>query len=242
MDKIPGRNPVLEALRAGRPMDKLLIAGQRGLEPIISLAKKAGIPMERVDKAQLDRLVPGINHQGVVALIPERDYASLEDIFARAAERAEAPFVLLLDGLQDPQNLGSILRSAEAGGVHGIIIPKHRAVGLTTGAVKAAAGAAEYVPVVQVTNLVRTMEELKGRGLWLAGAEADGELLYFQADLKGPLGLVIGGEGKGLSRLVRENCDFTLRLPLQGALNSLNAGVAAGILIFEVVRQKYACD
>lgn len=208
------------------------------MEELASLAKKRGVPLRQVDREELDILMPEAPHQGVVAFVESYSYASLDEVFDRAAARGEAPLILLLDSLQDPQNLGTLLRSADCGGVHGVIIPKRRAVGLTPGVVRASAGAVEYVPVVQATNLVRTMEELKTRGLWIAGAEADGQQLYYEADLTGPLALVIGGEHRGLGRLVREHCDFTIRLPLRGRLNSLNAAIAGSILIFEVLRQR----
>ncbi|NLN17435.1 MAG: 23S rRNA (guanosine(2251)-2'-O)-methyltransferase RlmB [Firmicutes bacterium] len=240
MDRLPGRNLVMEALKSGRKIEEICLSGTKGLEELILLAKKRGVPLRQVDREELDILMPEAPHQGVVALVESYSYASLEEIFDRAAARGEDPLILLLDSLQDPQNLGTLLRSADCGGVHGVIIPKKRAVGLTPGVVRASAGAVEYVPVVQVTNLVRTMVELKARGLWLAGAEADGQQLYYEADLTGPIGLVIGGEHRGLGRLVREHCDFILRLPLRGRLNSLNAAIAGSILIFEVLRQRAA--
>lgn len=240
MDRLAGRNPVLEALKSGRKIKEICISGTRDMEELVLLAEKRQVPLRQVDHQQLDKLMPEAPHQGVVAFVESYSYASLEEVFARAAQRGEDPLILLLDSLQDPQNLGSLLRSADGGGAHGVVIPKRRAVGLTPGVVRASAGAVEYVPVVQVTNLVRTMEELKTKGLWVAGAEADGEQLYYQADLTGPLALVIGGEDRGLGRLVREHCDFTVRLPLRGRLNSLNAAIAGSILIFEVLRQRAA--
>ena len=238
MDRLPGRNAVIEALRSGSKIKEICISGTSGMEELASLAKKRGVPLRQVDREELDILMPEAPHQGVVAFVESYSYASLDEVFDRAAARGEAPLILLLDSLQDPQNLGTLLRSADCGGVHGVIIPKRRAVGLTPGVVRASAGAVEYVPVVQATNLVRTMEELKTRGLWIAGAEADGQQLYYEADLTGPLALVIGGEHRGLGRLVREHCDFTIRLPLRGRLNSLNAAIAGSILIFEVLRQR----
>ena len=238
MDRLPGRNAVIEALRSGRKIKEICISGTSGMEALASLAKKRGVPLRQVDREELDILMPEAPHQGVVAFVESYSYASLDEVFDRAAARGEAPLILLLDSLQDPQNLGTLLRSADCGGVHGVIIPKRRAVGLTPGVVRASAGAVEYVPVVQATNLVRTMEELKTRGLWIAGAEADGQQLYYEADLTGPLALVIGGEHRGLGRLVREHCDFPIRLPLRGRLNSLNAAIAGSILILEVLRPR----
>jgi 23S rRNA (guanosine2251-2'-O)-methyltransferase len=240
VDRLAGRNPVLEALKSGRKIKEICISGTKGMEELVLLAEKRQVPLRQVNQQQLDKLMPEAPHQGVVAFVESYSYASLEEVFARAAQRGEDPLILLLDSLQDPQNLGSLLRSVDGGGAHGVVIPKRRAVGLTPGVVRASAGAVEYVPVVQVTNLVRTMEELKTKGLWVAGAEADGEQLYYQADLTGPLALVIGGEDRGLGRLVREHCDFTVRLPLRGRLNSLNAAIAGSILIFEVLRQRAA--
>ena len=238
MARLPGRNAVIDALRSGRKFKEICISGSSGRVELASLAKKRGVPLRQVDREELDILMPEAPHQGVVAFVESYSYASLDEVFDRAAARGEAPYILLLDSLQDPQNLGTLLRSADCGGVHGVIIPKRRAVGLTPGVVRASAGAVEYVPVVQATNLVRTMEELKTRGLWIAGAEADGQQLYYEADLTGPLALVIGGEHRGLGRLVRELCDFTIRLPLRGRLNSLNAAIAGSILILEVLRPR----
>jgi 23S rRNA (guanosine2251-2'-O)-methyltransferase len=197
------------------------------------------VPFQRGDRRELDGLGGEVNHQGLAAEVSAYPYVDLEDLLAAARQAAEAPFVLLLDHVQDPQNLGSLLRSAEAIGVHGVVIPGRRAAGVTPAAVRASAGAAEHVRLAQVTNLVRAMEWLKEQGLWLAGLEARPEAqLYTQADLRGALGLVVGSEGQGLARLVRERCDYLIRLPLRGQVESLNAGVAGAIALYEAWRQR----
>jgi 23S rRNA (guanosine2251-2'-O)-methyltransferase len=241
-----GRQPVRETLRAGRrQMFKLLLA--RGMEPagivaeILSLAKQAHVPVQAVDRRELDKLGEEVNHQGLAAEVSGYPYAELAALFDVARQAAELPFLLLLDHVQDPQNLGSLLRTAEAVGVHCVVIPGRRAAGVTPAAVRASAGAAEHVRVAQVTNLVRTMEQLKAGGIWLAGLEALPEAqLYTQAELTGSLGLVIGSEGQGLARLVRETCDFLIRLPMHGQVGSLNAGVAGAVALYEIHRQRAA--
>lgn len=243
-ETIYGRQPVREALRAGRRQTyRLLVAA--GLRhtgivgEVLTLARQAGVPWQEVDRHELDRLGDDANHQGVAAEVSGYPYAELSDLLQAAREAAEPAFLLLLDHLQDPQNLGSLLRSAEAAGVHGVVIPGRRAAGVTPAAVRASAGAAEHVQVALVTNLVRTMKSLQGDGLWLAGLEAMPEaLLYTEADLSGPLGLIVGSEGQGLARLVRETCDFVIRLPLYGQVESLNAGVAGAIALYEARRQR----
>lgn len=238
---IGGRNPVLEALRANHPINKIWIAEQSNrstLRELLQLAKAKGVVIQFVPRKKLDQLAQGVAHQGVLASLSAYPYAELETLFDRAKEREEAPFFLLLDQVEDPHNLGSIMRTAEAAGVHGIIIPKHRAVGLTAAVAKASAGAIEYMPVVRVTNMVRTMEELKERGLWILGTDAQASQDYREADYALPLAVVIGSEGKGISRLVLEQCDFCVRIPLRGKVNSLNASVAAALLIYEVFRQR----
>lgn len=240
MEQIEGKNPVREALRAGRRIKKLAAArgAERGLREILQLAEEVGIPVEWHSRGYLDKISQTRAHQGIIAWREPLGYVELEDILSIAQARQEPPFVILLDRLQDPHNLGSVLRTAEAVGAHGVIIPKHRAVGLTATVAKTSAGAVEYVPVAQVTNLSRAIERLKEHGLWIVGADMSGEQLYFVADLTGPIGIVIGAEGKGMSRLVREKCDFHVRLPMRGQLNCLNAAVAAGILMYEVIRQR----
>ncbi len=241
-----GRQPVREVLRAGRrQVFKLLLA--RGLEPgglvkeILTLAERAKVPVQSVDRQQLEKLGGEVNHQGLAAEVSGYPYVDVAELLAAARQRGEPPFLLLLDHIQDPQNLGSLLRTAEAVGVHGVILPSRRAVGVTPAAVRASAGAAEHVRVAQVPNLVQIMERLKAAGVWLAGLEARPEAqLYTQADLRGPLGMVVGSEGKGLTRLVRETCDLLVRLPMHGRVGSLNAGVAGAVALYEARRQRTA--
>lgn len=239
--QIEGRIPVMEALRAGREINKLLVAkGARegSIREVIGLARDAGVIIQEVDKARLDTLAEGRNHQGVIAMVAAHRYADVDAILARAAEAGEDPLVLVLDGIEDPQNLGSLLRTADAAGVHGVIIPERRAAGLTETVAKVSAGAVEYVPVARVTNIARTLDELKEKGLWVVGTHQDGRELYHQAKLGGPLAVVIGSEGKGIGRLVAEKCDFMVRLPMVGHVTSLNAAVAGAILIYEIRRQR----
>ena len=240
-DQIEGRNPVLEALRAGREINKLLVAkgAQEGsIRQILSLAHGSGIIVQTVDRARLDTLAQGRAHQGVIALVAAQRYASVDDILAAARARDEDPLVLVLDGIEDPQNLGSLIRSADGAGAHGVIIPERRAAALTETVAKVSAGAVAHVPVARVTNVVRTLEELKQAGLWVVGTHQEARELYYQAHLTGPLAMVVGGEGKGIGRLVAEHCDFMVRLPMFGQVNSLNAGVAGAILLYEVRRQR----
>lgn len=240
-DVIVGRNPVREALRAGRPVERLLIAkgaAAGALTDVVDEARGRGIAVRETDRRQLDRLADGQVHQGIVAVAAPIAYAGLEDVFARAESRGEHPLVLVLDEVQDPHNLGSLLRSADGAGAHGVIVPNRRAAGLTMTVARTSAGAVEHVPVVQVANIVQTLAQLKQRGLWIAGADMTGGQNCWDADLTGPLALVIGGEDKGLGRLVREACDFVIHISMHGRVNSLNAGVAGGLLLFEVVRQR----
>ncbi|MGJ7036556.1 23S rRNA (guanosine(2251)-2'-O)-methyltransferase RlmB [Anoxybacillus eryuanensis] len=241
MDLIIGKNPVLEALKSGREMNKIWIAegSQRGqMQPIIQLAKEMGITVQYVPKKKMDQLSEG-NHQGVIAQVAAYRYYDIEDLFKKAEEQGEAPFFIILDELEDPHNLGSIMRTADAVGAHGIIIPKRRSVGLTATVAKASTGAIEYVPVVRVTNLARTVDELKERGVWIFGTDAKGNQDYRQLDGVIPLALVIGGEGKGISRLLRDKCDVLVRLPMIGHVTSLNASVAASLLMYEVYRKRH---
>lgn len=238
---IVGRNPVLEALRSEREINKIWIAegAQKGpVQQIIKMAKERNVLVQFVPKQKVDQMSDE-NHQGVVASVAAYNYAELDDLFAKAEESGEAPFFLLLDEIEDPHNLGSIMRTADAVGAHGIIIPKRRAVGLTATVAKSSTGAIEYIPVVRVTNLARTMDELKERGLWIAGTDAKGADDYRNFDGSMPLGLVIGSEGKGISRLVKEKCDFLIQLPMAGRVTSLNASVAAGLLMYEVYRRRH---
>ena len=233
-----GRNPIREAIKAGRDIEKLLV--MRGdlsgsAREIVAKAKEARIVVQEVDKSRLDAIYP--NHQGMLAYVSAANYSSLEDIFTVASERGEQPFVIVLDGITDPHNLGAIIRTAECVGAHGVIIPERRSAGLTPAAVKAAAGATEYLKIAKVINLNRTLEELKERGLWVIGAAMDGEDA-FQADLTGPTALVIGAEGEGISPLVLKKCDRVLSLPMKGHLDSLNASVAAGVMMYAIMNAR----
>lgn len=237
---IEGRNAVLEAYRAGKTVDKLFVLDgcQYGpVRTIIREAKKHDTILNFVSKERLDQLSASGKHQGVIAYTAAYDYAEVDDILALAAEKGEAPFIFLLDGIEDPHNLGAIIRTANLAGAHGVIIPKRRAVGLTATVAKTSAGALNYTPVAKVTNLVATMEELKEKGLWFVCADMGGELMY-RCNLKGAIGLVIGNEGEGVSRLVKENCDFVASIPMKGNIDSLNASVATGVLAYEIVRQR----
>jgi len=238
--QIEGRNPVIEAFRAGKTIDRLYV--QEGLKdgPVMTILREASRQdtiVERVPKERLDQITETGSHQGVIAKAAACPYASVEDILKKAEEKGEDPFLILLDDIEDPHNLGAIIRTANLCGAHGVIIPKRRAVGLTATAAKASAGAIHYTPVARVTNLVQTMEELKKRGIWFVCADMGGEIMYRQ-NLTGPIGLVIGNEGSGVSRLVKEKCDFTASIPMKGDIDSLNASVAAGILAYEIVRQR----
>ncbi|RBW67737.1 23S rRNA (guanosine(2251)-2'-O)-methyltransferase RlmB [Bacillus taeanensis] len=240
-EMIVGRNPVLEALRSGREINKIWInEGSRGgqISQVIQLAKENNVIVQQAPKKKLDQLADSDNHQGVVASVAAYRYAEMEELFESAEAKGEAPFFLILDEIEDPHNLGSILRTADAVGAHGVIIPKRRAVGLTATVAKASTGAIEYVPVVRVTNLAQTMDELKERGLWFVGSDAAGKQDYRQADFEMPIGLVIGSEGKGMGRLIKKKCDFLIRLPMAGKVTSLNASVAASLLMYEVYRKR----
>ena len=237
---IEGRNAVLEAFRSGKTMDKVFVLEgcQDGpIKTILREAKKHGTMVKFVSKDRLDNMSETKKHQGVIAYAAAYNYATVEDILAKAEEAGESPFIFLLDGIEDPHNLGAIIRTANLAGAHGVIIPKNRAVGLTATVAKTSAGALNYTPVAKVTNLSATMKELKKQGLWFVCADMDGEVMYRQ-NLTGPIGLVIGNEGDGVSKLVRENCDFTASIPMKGDIDSLNASVAAGVLAYEIVRQR----
>lgn len=241
-DKLFGINPVAEAIRAGRPVQRLLISEQRKTDrdvlEIVRLAKERGVEVRIATREALNREAPNARHQGVIAIASAREYATLDGILQIPAQKGQSPLFLILDGVEDPRNLGAILRTAEATGVHGVILPERRAAGLTETVAKAAAGALEHVPVVKVVNIVNTIEALKKIGVWVAGAEAGGETVYWEADLVRPTALVLGGEGKGVRRLVKEHCDYLTALPLMGEINSLNVSVAAGVLLYEVLRQR----
>lgn len=238
---IVGKNPIMEALRSGREINKIWINEQSkgSTKAVIDLAKRNRVFVQAVPKKKLDQLSGTSNHQGVIASIAAYRYAGLDDLFGRAEERDEQPFFILLDEIEDPHNLGSILRTADASGAHGVIIPKRRSASLTSVVAKASAGAIEYVPVARVTNLARTIDELKKRGVWLAGTAADGSQDYREPDYDIGIGLVMGNEGKGMSRLVKEKCDFLIKLPMAGGVSSLNASVAAALIMYEVYRKRH---
>lgn len=243
-DIIMGKNPVLEALKSGRDINKIFIAeGSQGgqMQQVIGLAKASNVFVQFVPKKKLDQMAEG-NHQGVVAQVAAYQYAEIDDLFRAAENKNEAPFFLLLDEIEDPHNLGSIMRTADAVGAHGIIIPKRRAVGLTATVAKASTGAIEHIPVVRVTNMARTIDELKEKGVWIAGTDAKGSDDYRRFDGTLPLGLVIGSEGKGMGRLIREKCDFLIHLPMAGHVTSLNASVAAALLMYEVYRKRHPLE
>lgn len=239
-NKIEGRNAVLEALRAGKPIDKLYVLDgcpDGPVRTIIREAKKGDTIINYVKKERLDQLSETGHHQGVIAMAASYEYATVEDILERAKEKGEAPFIFVLDNIEDPHNLGAMIRTANLAGAHGVIIPKRRAVGLTSTVARTSAGAINYTPVAKVTNLKQTMEQLKKEGMWFVCADMDGTP-YYQMDLKGPMGLVIGNEGEGVSRLIKETCDFVASIPMKGDIDSLNASVAAGVLAFEIARQR----
>lgn len=239
-DKIIGRNPVLEAIKSGRSIDKILIKKGKYEGSVISVVKKAkeaGIIIQEVDRAKLDALADGGNHQGVIAYVSAHDYVSVDDILKKARDRGEAPFVIICDKITDPHNLGAIIRTANCAGAHGVIIPKRGSAGLNSIAAKTSAGAVEYTGVARVTNISDTVEKLKKQGMWIAAADMDGQDMY-SADLTGAIGIVVGSEGDGVSRLVKERCDFVVSIPMCGEINSLNASVAAGVLMYEVLRRR----
>lgn len=240
-DVLVGRNAVTEALKSGRGINKLWIAsGDRegSVAEIAALAKERGIVVQYVERAKIEALAGGHRHQGVLAYVAPVPYAELDDILKAAEEKGEAPFLVLLDELEDPHNLGALLRTADATGVHGILIPKRRSVSLNATVAKTSAGAVEYVPVARIGNIAQTLKKLKKKGFWVAGADMDGEKAYYEADLTGPLVLVVGSEGRGMSRLTKEACDFIVSMPMVGRINSLNASVAGSILMYESMRQR----
>mgnify|MGYP000812073150 CR=1 FL=1 len=239
-EQIEGRNAVLEAFRSGKCVDKLFILDGCQDGPVRTIAREArkkDTIINYVSKERLDQLSETHAHQGVIAQVAAYEYSTVEDILAKAEEKGEPPFLILLDNVEDPHNLGAIIRTANLAGAHGVIIPKRRAVGLTSTVAKTSAGAINYTPVAKVTNLVRTMEELKQKGIWFVCADMGGESMY-RMNLTGPIGLVIGNEGEGVSKLVKENCDFIASIPMKGDIDSLNASVAAGVLAYEIVRQR----
>ena len=239
-DMVAGRNAVMEALKGSRSVNKLMIANgstEGSIKEIIAVAKEKGVNIQYWDRSKLDSIARGIRHQGVLAQVAPVQYAELEDILQVAKDRNEPPFIVLLDELEDPHNLGAILRTADAAGVHGVLIPKHRSCPLSATVAKTSAGAVEHVPVARVGNLVQTIKKLKQEGLWVAAADMDGKD-YYDTDLTGPLLLIIGSEGQGVGRLVKEQCDFVVRIPMVGKINSLNASVAGSILMYEAMKQR----
>lgn len=238
---VEGRNAVTEALKSGRCINKLFLAEgstDHGLTRLASLAKEAGAVISTVDRRKLDAMSPTGAHQGVIAMAAAHTYATIEDMLQRAADRGEPPLLILCDELADPHNLGAIIRTGECAGAHGVIIPKRRAVGLTAVVAKASAGALEYMPVARVSNMTQTIQELKEKGIWIFGTASDGATALHQTDLKGPTAIVIGSEGDGMGRLVAENCDFRVSIPMKGEISSLNASAAAAVLLYEAVRQR----
>jgi 23S rRNA (guanosine2251-2'-O)-methyltransferase len=239
---IAGKHPILEAMRAGRTINKIWIADNAQKHysgPIIAEAKELGILVQTADRRKIDQMLEGVQTQGVIAQVAAYDYVEVDDILRIAKEKGQEPLILILDEIEDPHNLGSILRSADCTGVHGVIIPKRRSVGLTAAVAKTSAGAIEYVPVAKVTNIAQTIEALKKKGVWIAGADGDAKITVYQNDLTIPLAIVIGNEGVGIGRLIKEKCDFLFKLPMFGQINSLNASVAASVLLYEVVRQRH---
>ena len=239
-DIIAGRNPVMEAIRSGRSIESILVAkGERSgsVVAIIAKAKQKNIPVKDVDSKKLDFLAKGVNHQGIVAQCAVKEYSTLEDIFALAEERGESPFIIVLDKIEDPHNLGAIIRTAECAGAHGVIIPERRSAGLSYTVEKTSAGALEYMPVVRVKNISAVLKKLKDKGIWVYGADMDGEH-YKKVNFDGAVALVIGNEGKGISPLVAKDCDVIVSLPMKGKINSLNASVAAGILMYEIADKR----
>ena len=240
-DKIEGRNPVTEALKSGRNIDKIYVKkGDKhgSIIPIIRMAKEKGITITETDGRKLDEMSETGAHQGVIALCSMAEYKTVDDILKIAEEKGEPPFIIILDKIADPRNLGSIIRTANCAGVHGIIISKHESAGLSAVCAKASAGAIEYTPVARVTSLAKTIDELKKKNIWVTGADASGDKELFDADLKGAVAIVIGSEGEGISRLVLEKCDFVVKIPMRGDVNSLNASVAASLFMYEAVRQQ----
>ena len=239
LEVVAGRNPVVEVLSGDRDVERVFIAdGSEGsVSKIVALAKEQGVIVDFVPKEKIDAMAPGVKHQGVVAKVSEYKYAEMDDVFARAEASGEVPFIIILDEISDPHNLGAIIRTAECAGAHGVVIPKRRAASLTQTVALSAAGAIENMPVVQVTNLARTIEDLQAKGVWVGAADMDGET-YYEANLTGPIAIVIGNEGRGVGRLVKEKCDFVLSIPMYGKINSLNASNAAAILMYGIRRAR----
>ncbi len=240
-DKIEGRNAVLEALRSGREINKLFILKGElsgSIKQIIAIARERSVLIKEADRNTLDAMSSTRSHQGVIAMISPVSYSTVDGILEKASKLDQPPFIIILDEICDPNNLGSILRTADAVGVHGIIIPRHRAIGITAAVAKVSAGAFNYVPVARVSNIGSTLDYLKSKGLWIAGTDLKGASPFYKSDLKGPLAIVIGSEGKGMGSLVTKKCDFIINIPMSGKISSLNAGVAAGIIMYEAYRQR----
>ena len=239
-NQVEGRNAVLEVFKSGRDIEKIIVAKgntEGTIRPIMSMAAEKGVVLQQVERRRLDEMSQTKNHQGVIAIVSSHSYVDVEDILERARQKGKDPFIIILDEITDPHNLGAILRTADAAGADGVIISKRRSVGLTATVAKTSAGAIEYVPVAKVTNIAKTIDDLKKEGLWIACTDMDGKS-YFESDLKGPIALVIGSEGDGVGRLVKEKCDFTVSIPMYGEISSLNASVAAALFMYEVVRQR----
>ncbi len=240
-DQVEGRNPVLELLESGKDINKIFVTrGEKhgSINKIIAIARDRKIIIVEKDKKQMDEMAQEDNYQGVIAIVPPFEYVEVEDILKSAQEANEEPFILILEGIEDPHNLGSIIRTAETAGVHGIIIPKRRAVSVNSTVNKASAGAVEHMKIARVTNISDTIENLKQAGLWICGTDIDAEKYYYNQDLTGPLGIVIGNEGKGISNKVKKNCDFNVKIPMKGKVTSLNAAVSTGIVVYEAVKQR----
>ncbi len=239
-NQVEGRNAVLEVFRSGRDIEKIIVAKgntEGTIRRIMAMAADKGVVLQQVERRRLDEMSQTKNHQGIIAIVSAHDYVTVEDILERARQKGKDPFIIILDEITDPHNLGAIIRTADAAGADGVIISKRRSVGLTATVAKTSAGAIEYVPVAKVTNIAKTIDDLKKEGLWIACTDMDGKS-YFESDLKGPIALVIGSEGDGVGRLVKEKCDFTVSIPMYGEISSLNASVAAALFMYEVVRQR----
>jgi len=240
-DKLEGRNSVLEALKANRTINKIfVIKGDRegSIRQIVAMARQKGIIITEVEKSALDSMSTSRSHQGVIAFVAAKEYVEVDDILQIAQDKGQPPFIIILDEITDPHNFGAILRTANAVGAHGVIIPKRRAIGLTSAVSKASAGAVEYVPVARVTNISQTIEYLKKNNVWVVGTDATGEKAFYESDLKGPIAVVIGSEGEGMGKLIREKCDFVVNIPMEGEISSLNASVAAAIVMYEILKQR----
>ena len=240
-DQIEGRNSVLELLESGKDINKIFVTkGEKhgSINKIIAIAKERKIVIVEKDKRQMEQMAQNQNYQGVIAVVPPFEYCEIEDILNVAKEKEEEPFILILDGIEDPHNLGSIIRTAETAGIHGIVIPKRRAASVNSTVNKVSAGAAQYMKIARVTNITDTIERLKKEGLWICGTDINTDKYYYNQDMTGPLGIVIGNEGSGISEKVKKNCDFLVKIPMKGKVTSLNASVSTGIVVYEAVKQR----